>query len=223
MTEATSPKIRIMLLDDHTLFREGLRRLLDGEPDFEIAANCSSVPEALEIVHSQPIDIVLLDHDLGDETGSDFLARARELGYSGRLLMLTAGMSGVDSVDAVRSGVSGIFLKHNSPALLSEAIRKVMSGEAWLDKRQMQILAESAGPAERQPAQRPLTDREREVLRGVFEGLGNKEIAARLGVSESSVKASLQNLFQKTGVRTRSQLVRIALERYSGQWKPSGD
>jgi two-component system nitrate/nitrite response regulator NarL len=213
------PKIRILLLDDHTLFRDGLSRLLDSEPDFEIAANCSSVPEALEIVRRQPIDIVLLDHDLGEETGSDFLVRAREAGYSGHLLMLTAGMSGVDSVDAVRSGVSGIFLKHNSPALLSEAIRKVMSGEVWLDKRQMQILAQAAAPVERQPAQRSLTDREREVLKGVFEGLGNKEIAAKLGVSESSIKASLQNLFQKTGVRTRSQLVRIALERYGGQWK----
>jgi two-component system, NarL family, nitrate/nitrite response regulator NarL len=218
MTQASLPKIRILLLDDHTLFRDGLSRLLNSEPDFEIAANCSSVPEALEIVRKQPVDIVLLDHDLGEETGSDFLVRAREAGYSGRLLMLTAGMSGIDSVEAVRSGVSGIFLKHSSPALLSEAIRKVISGEAWLDKRQMQILAEAAAPVERQPAQRPLTEREHEVLRGVFEGLGNKEIAAKLGVSESSVKATLQNLFQKTGVRTRSQLVRIALERYSGQW-----
>jgi DNA-binding NarL/FixJ family response regulator len=219
MTQASMPKIRILLLDDHTLFRDGLSRLLDSEPDFEIAANCSSVPEALEIVRRLPIDIVLLDYDLGEETGSDFLVRAREAGYSGRLLMLTAGMSGVESVEAVRGGAAGIFLKHNSPALLSEAIRKVISGEAWLDKRQMQILAEAAAPFEQQPSQRPLTDREREVLRGVFEGLGNKEIAAKLGVSESSVKASLQHLFQKTGVRTRSQLVRIALERYAGQWK----
>ena len=219
MPPKSVPKIRILLLDDHTLFRDGLSRLLDSEPDFEIAANCSTIPEALEIIRKRPVDIVLLDYDLGEETGSDFLVRAREEGYSGRLLMLTAGMSGIDSVEAVRNGVSGIFLKHNSPALLSEAIRKVMSGEAWLDKRQMQILAEAAAPAHRQPAQRPLTDREHEVLRGVFEGFGNKEIAAKLGVSESSVKASLQNLFQKTGVRTRSQLVRIALERYSGQWK----
>ena len=188
-------------------------------PALRGVSNCSSIPEALEIIRTQSVDIVLLDHDLGEETGSDFLVRARETGYSGRLLMLTAGMSGIDSVEAVRSGVSGIFLKHNSPALLSEAIRKVMAGEAWLDKRQMQILAQAAAPTERQPTQRLLTDREHEVLRGVFEGFGNKEIAAKLGVSESSVKASLQNLFQKTGVRTRSQLVRIALERYSGQWK----
>jgi DNA-binding NarL/FixJ family response regulator len=118
MVRASMPKIRILLLDDHTLFRDGLSRLLDSEPDFEIAANCSSVPEALEIVRKQPVDIVLLDHDLGEETGSDFLIRARDAGYSGRLLMLTAGMSGIDSVEAVRRGVSGIFLKHNSPALL---------------------------------------------------------------------------------------------------------
>jgi two-component system nitrate/nitrite response regulator NarL len=94
----------------------------------------------------------------------------------------------------------------------------VMSGEAWLDKRQMHILALAAAPAE-QPSQRPLTQRERDVLRGGFEGVGNKEIAARLGVSESSVKASLQKLFQKTGVRTRSRLVRIALERYAEEWR----
>jgi DNA-binding NarL/FixJ family response regulator len=218
MTLSIMPKIRILLLDDHPLFREGLSRLLSSEPDFDVAANCSSVAEALEIVRKQSIDIVLLDHDLGEESGSDFLARARKGGYSGRLLMLTAGMSGPDSVEAVQSGVSGIFLKHSSPALLAEAIRKVMSGEAWLDKRQMQILARAAAPSEQNPSQRPLTDREREVLRGVFEGLGNKEIAVRLGVSESSVKASLQNLFQKTGVRSRSRLVRIALERYAGEW-----
>src|ERR1700722_19003063 len=121
MTQESSPRIRILLLDDHTLFREGLRRLLNGEPDFEIAANCSSVPEALEAVRKQPIDLVLLDHDLGDETSATFLMRAKESGYSGRLLMLTAGMSGADSVEAVRNGVSGIFLKHSSPALLSEA------------------------------------------------------------------------------------------------------
>jgi two-component system, NarL family, nitrate/nitrite response regulator NarL len=218
MTLSIMPKIRILLLDDHPLFREGLSRLLSSEPDFDVAANCSSVAEALEIVRKQSIDIVLLDHDLGEETGSDFLTRARKGGYSGRLLMLTAGMSGPDSVEAVQSGASGIFLKHSSPALLAEAIRKVMSGEAWLDKRQMQILAKAAAPSEQNPSQRPLTDREREVLRGVFEGLGNKEIAVQLGVSESSVKASLQNLFQKTGVRTRSRLVRIALERYSREW-----
>jgi DNA-binding NarL/FixJ family response regulator len=219
MTQASTARIRILLLDDHPLFREGLSRLLSSEPDFDVAANCSSVAEALEIVRSQSIDIVLLDHDLGEETGSDFLALSRKNGYSGRLLMLTAGMSGADSVEAVQSGASGIFLKQNSPASLAEAIRKVMSGEAWLDKKQMQLLAQAAAPAEQNPSQRPLTDREREVLRGVFEGLGNKEIAVRLGVSESSVKASLQNLFQKTGVRSRSRLVRIALERYAGEWR----
>jgi len=211
-------KIRILLLDDHTLFRESLSRLLASEPDFDVIADCSSISEALEVVQRQPIDLVLLDHDLGQDRGLQFLARARQAGYSGRLLMVTAGMTGADSVEAVRSGVSGIFLKHSSPALLAEAIRKVLSGELWLDQRQIQSLVQASAVTPEQTPQRPLTEREREVLRGVFEGLTNKEIAARLGVSESSVKASLQNLFQKTAVRTRSQLVRIALERYSREW-----
>jgi DNA-binding NarL/FixJ family response regulator len=110
-------------------------------------------------------------------------------------------------------GVSGIFLKQSSPALLIAAIRKVIGGEMWLDGNSARLLVPAANP--------PLefTGREREVLRGVFEGLSNKEIAVRLGISESTVKAGLQQLFQKTGVRTRSQLVRIALEQYAGQWQ----
>jgi two-component system, NarL family, nitrate/nitrite response regulator NarL len=211
-------RIRILLLDDHTLFRESLSRLLASEPDFDVAADCSSISEALEVVQKRPIDLVLLDHDLGQDRGFQFLAHAREVGYSGRLLMVTAGMTGADSVEAVRNGVSGIFLKHNSPALLAEAIRKVIAGELWLDQRQIQSLVHASVPAAEPTRQKALTERERDVLRGVFEGLTNKEIAVRLGVSESSVKASLQNLFHKTSVRTRSQLVRIALERYSGEW-----
>jgi len=88
-----------------------------------------------------------------------------------------------------------------------------MAGEMWLDGNSARLLVPAATP----PPE--FTEREREVLRGVFEGLSNKEIAARLSISESTVKAGLQQLFQKTGVRTRSQLVRIALEQYAGQWQ----
>jgi DNA-binding NarL/FixJ family response regulator len=212
-------KTRILLVDDHTLFREALSRWLEGEPDLAMAAHCASVSDALEILRRSPIDIVLLDHDLGQERGFQFLTEVREIGFEGRVLIVTAGMTDAESVKSLDLGAHGIFLKHSSPVLLAEAIRKVMAGETWLDPACIQALVEAAKRPEQAGRNRPFTERESRVLRGVLEGLSNKEIGVRLNISESSVKAALQQLFQKTGVRTRSQLVRIALEEHSGSWR----
>jgi two-component system, NarL family, nitrate/nitrite response regulator NarL len=210
--------IRLLLLDDHTLFRESLSRLLDAEPDFEMVADCSSVEQAIEVLRNRAVDLVLLDYDLGSERAPDFLDRAHELGLAPRVLMVTAGVTPSESVQILNEGASGIFLKHSSPALLAEAIRKVNSGETWVDQRCLRDIVHVASQPEGRSATKDFTERERAVLRGVFEGLSNKEIGARLGISEGSVKAALQQLFHKTGVRTRSQLVRIALEQFAGQW-----
>lgn len=201
------------------LFRESLSRLLESEPDFEMAGDCASVQEALAVLAKREVDLVLLDFDLGQESAFQFIGRVRELPVQPKILMVTAGMSDAEAVQLIAQGISGIFLKQSSPALLTEAIRKIMGGEVWLDQYSARLLVQAAGQHE--SGQRPpdFTEREREVLRGVFEGLTNKEIAARLSISESTVKAGLQQLFQKTGVRTRSQLVRIALEQYAGQWQ----
>ena len=212
-------KIRILLLDDHALFREGLSRLLAGEPDLVMTALCASVGEATDVLRREPIDLVLLDYDLGKERGFEFITQARQWGFQGRFLIVTAGMSDAESVQALGLGVAGIFPKHSSPALLKQAIRKVMAGETWLDQGSIQALVEATTRPQRVGPTRPFTERENQVLQGVFEGFSNKEIGARLNISESSVKAALQQLFQKTGVRTRSQLVRIALEELSARWK----
>jgi DNA-binding NarL/FixJ family response regulator len=205
-------KTRILLLDDHALFREGLSRLLEGQTDLEIVACCATVGEATEALRRKPIDLVLLDYDLGKERGFEFITQARQANFPGRFLVVTAGMSDAECVRALDFGVSGIFPKHSPPVLLLEAIRKVSAGETWLDQTAVRALVDAAKHPERSARARPFTERENQVLQGVFEGLSNKEIGARLSVSESSVKATLQQLFQKTGVRTRSQLVRIALE-----------
>jgi DNA-binding NarL/FixJ family response regulator len=212
-------KIRILLLDDHALFREGLSRLVDSEPDLEMTGHCATVDRAVDILRQKSIDLVLLDYDLGKENGFQFIARAREMGFEGRFLIVTAGMSDAQSVQAVRLGVGGIFTKHSSPVSLAQAIRKVMAGETWLDQSPMQALVEATKRQEAPDSRRPFTERENQVLQGVFEGFSNKEIGARLDISESSVKAALQQLFHKTGVRTRSQLVRIALEEGFGRRK----
>jgi DNA-binding NarL/FixJ family response regulator len=212
-------KIRILLLDDHALFREGLRRLLEGEPHLEMVACCASVGEAADVLRQKPIDLVLLDYDLGKERGFEFITQARQQGFQGRFLMVTAGMSDAESVQALALGVSGIFPKHSSPVVLTQAIRKVMGGETWLDENVVQALVRVSEHAPEEGRTKQFTERENQVLHGVFEGLSNKEIGARLNISESSVKAALQQLFQKTDVRTRSQLVRIALEEHGARWK----
>jgi len=206
-------RIRLLLIDDHVLFRDGLSRLLALEPDFEVVAGCATTAEALEAVGRAPVDIVLLDYDLGEDHGSHFILSSRQAGYTGKVLMVTAGMTAKESSAALRLGASGIFLKHNSPGTLAKAVRLIMGGEIWVDPKVIQLMADRVDQPEDERVSPFLTEREQQVLRGIFEGLTNKEIGARLGVTEGAIKATLQQLFQKTGVRTRSQLVRIAIER----------
>jgi DNA-binding NarL/FixJ family response regulator len=207
-------RIRILLVDDHALFREGLARLLSAEADFEVAAHCSSVVDGLNAFASTAIDLVLLDVDLDNERGLDFLLRARQQGFEGPVLIVTAGLSQSEAASLIAHGAAGIFLKQDSAQLLAKGIRTVADGRAWIDQRSLASLV-GIRQAPDSPEHRGLTEREKQVLRGVFDGLANKEIASRLRVSESSVKAVLQQLFDKTGVRTRSQLVRMVLEQYS--------
>ncbi len=183
-----------------------------------MVADCSSVEQAIDVLRDQDVDLVLLDYDLGQQRAPDFLDRARVLGLTPRVLMVTAGITPSESIQILNEGASGLFLKHSSPALLAEAIRRVHGGETWVDQRCLRDIVQVASQPEGRPVSKDFTDRERAVLKGVFEGLSNKEIGARLEISESSVKAALQQLFHKTGVRTRSQLVRIALEQFAGQW-----
>ena len=206
-------------MDDHSLFRESLSRLLEAERDLRIAGNCASIGEALSILDGERVDVVLLDYDLGEEQGAAFLEAAAKRGFEGHVLMVTAGMGDAETLRALEGGSSGIFLKHSPPTELVDAIHKVAKGEMWLDSRAVRSLV--AGAARRSEAQQTsqhLSSRERAVLKAVFEGFTNKEIAGKLQISESSVKAVMQQLFDKTGVRTRSQLVRIALERHAEDW-----
>jgi len=198
------------------LFRESVSRLLGAEPGFEVVAHCGTIVEALQVLRRKSIDLVLLDFDLGEQDGREFLRLAREQGFNGKVLIVTAGIDPGAVSELIRSGVSGVFHKHDSAGLLAQGIRDVMAGKVWLDQEQLQtaLMPEAAG---RKANARQFTERERQVLSFVFDGLANKEIAARIGVSEGSVKSTLQQLFSKTGVRTRSQLVRVVLEQYRDQ------
>ena len=188
-----------------------MRRLLVSESDFEIVAECGTPAEALDVLSGSAVDVVLLDFDLEDDIGTRFISSAARSGYKGKILMVTAGMSPPDVSVARKLGISGIFLKHNPPASLLEAIRAVAGGGLWMDPKMTP--PGTASGSVKSGTSTHLTPREQKVLRCVCEGLTNKEMAYHLGVSQSSVKATLQHLFDKMGVRTRGQLVRIAIER----------
>ncbi|HWC98953.1 MAG TPA: response regulator transcription factor [Candidatus Sulfopaludibacter sp.] len=203
--------IRALLVDDHALFRESVARVLGAEPALEVE-HCGSIKEALQLLAQRHFDLVLLDHDLGSERASQFLPAARQEGFEGRVLVVTAWVSDTEARRLMRQGVSGIFLKESPLSELSKSIRIVAAGGTWLAD------PFSRGPEQAESSTVPVfNDRQRQVLRFVLEGLSNKEIAWRLQISESYVKAILQSLFQKTGVRTRGQLVRVAFEQYEDQ------
>jgi DNA-binding NarL/FixJ family response regulator len=211
--------VRILLVDDHGLFRESVSRLLDAEPGFQVIGSCATAAEACSVLEREVPDVVLLDYDLGNERGTTFLDQARRAGFRGNVLVVTAGMSDAEILHLFENGLSGLFLKHSSPAQLIEAIHRVMQGEQWIDARAMRALIQGAHQRkEESEAERPFTPRERSVLKALLEGLTNKEIANSLAITETAVKWSIQRLFDKLGVRTRSQLVRIALEHGAQEW-----
>jgi DNA-binding NarL/FixJ family response regulator len=202
-----------LLLAEHLLFREGLRRLLATEQDFELVAQCSTSDEALQALGRHSVDIVIVDYDSGGEHGLEFIRKARNARRTGRIFLLTDGMSDGDAVRALGLGVCAIFLKSRRPNELAEGIRKVMRGETWIDEGCIRALIQAVDRSAQREQRRKLSDREQAVLKSVSEGLTNKEIAAALNMSEGSVKSAVQQLFVKTGVHRRSQLVRVALER----------
>jgi two-component system nitrate/nitrite response regulator NarL len=207
-------RIRALLIDDHALFRESVCGILGGKDGLEIE-HCGSIREGLAMLTQKRFDLVLLDHDLGGERASQFLPAARQIGFEGRVLVVTAWVSDNEARRLIRQGVAGIFLKEGSVSLLNESIRTVLAGGTWMDRSFSRM--EDNGDTASQASPPVFNERQRRVLRFVLEGLSNKEIAWRLQISESYVKAILQSLFQKTGVRTRGQLVRVAVEQYEDQ------
>lgn len=176
-------------------------------------------PKAKILVMRQHDSIRLLPRllEAGERDGREFLRLAREQGFQGKILVVTAGVDARGISDLIRAGVSGVFRKHDSAALLAEGIRDVMAGKTWLNQRELQMTLNADAASVPLVEARQFTERERQVLSRVFDGLANKEIAAQIGVSQGSVKSTLQQLFSKTGVRTRSQLVRVVLEQYRDQ------
>jgi two-component system nitrate/nitrite response regulator NarL len=204
------PPISLFVVDDHALFREGLLRLLETDPHLLVVGSASSVQSSIEQLQRLQVDVLIVDYDLGTDTAVNLVRQLRQTGFSGRVLVVTAGLPNADAVELIKLGVSGIFLKKDPPEALHRNIREVAAGKVLIDQSYLQSLLSAATDGNESSLR--LTDRDKQVIRGVLEGLSNKEIASNLAISETAVKASLQQVFAKTGVRTRSQLVRVALE-----------
>jgi DNA-binding NarL/FixJ family response regulator len=214
---ASIKTINIALMDDHALFREGLRRVLESEPHIHVVAEASTMAEGMLLCESGPdFDIALIDYQLqGDPSagsGLELLRLLRRTRPEAKALMLTGGLPGAVLMEVLKQHRAGVFLKSEPVSELLAAIGKTLRGDIAISSKVAETLLGEASNEEPRVASASFSERELMVLRFITEGLANKEIAARLATSESNVKAILQRLFEKTGVRSRSQLVRYVFE-----------
>lgn len=209
--------IRTLLVDDHTLFRESLRRVLEADKRFQVVGEASTLGEAMALIQSQSeFDLLLIDFQLNvRDPGSNGLIAmraARSARPAAAIILVTAGAGNEDINEAVETLRASVFLKSERTSDLFIAIEHTLEGHVWISSGAQHLLLDQPKAIAMQTPEAAFTARELIVLRHITEGLSNKEIADQLSISESGVKALLQRLFEKTSVRTRSQLVRYVFE-----------
>jgi two-component system, NarL family, nitrate/nitrite response regulator NarL len=201
---------RILLIDDHPVIRKGLRALLGEYPEFEVVGEAGSRSEALALVASERPNLALLDLDLGSTTSLDFLSELLAAGGGMQVLVLTGVRDKDLHRQALQLGAMGIVLKDHAAEILIEAIQKVSGGEVWLDRSMLVALLGSTHRANTDPERvkiNMLTEREREIIRLLAEGLRNKQIGERLFISEITVRHHLTSIFNKLAVSDRVELL----------------
>lgn len=211
-----SEALRLLLVDDHEMFREGLIRMLEKDSRFRVTGHAGSASEALELLKETNPSIVLLDVDLGAERAIDFVQGARRARFEGRILIVTSAISDAEAVQLVHAGVAGIIHKRHSFAKLRETILAVSAGEVSIESVYLAPVLRAMDRT-RKPKSQMLTPRDKAVVSSVLKGLSNREMAEALGISEAAIKASMRHVCAKLGVRTRSQLVKVTIEQYKDQ------
>jgi two-component system, NarL family, nitrate/nitrite response regulator NarL len=220
-------KIRIVVADDHPIFRDGLCRLLALEEDFEVVAQAQDGRQVLDVLQQHEPDILLLDLKMPGLDGLATLQRLQIAKNKTRVIVLTASDDKNEFVQAMKLGTSGIVLKQTATELLIKSIRKVHAGEIWLDShttaaviRQFVANDEAQSPSmpslppappTRERERSPLSQREREIVALVAQGFKNKEMAEKMFISEQTVKNHLHNIFDKLGVSDRLELALYAI------------
>jgi two-component system, NarL family, nitrate/nitrite response regulator NarL len=208
------PNIRILIADDHAIFREGLRKLLDSAADMSIVGEACNGNECIRMVTKLKPDILLLDLRMPEKDGLSVLEEVNLDSIPTRVIVVTAAEDDRDVVRAMRLGARGVVLKQSASDLLVKSIRKVFDGEIWLDNRMtaevINAFKKSAEAGQRR--EKPLlSEREREIVQLVAQGFRNREIGEKLFISEQTVKNHLHNIFDKLGVSDRLELALYAI------------
>jgi DNA-binding NarL/FixJ family response regulator len=193
--------IRVLLADDHAIVLEGLRALLDGEPDITVAAWTTDGTEVVKLVEQHKPDVVVLDLELTSIKGTEVIAALRDRPAPPKVLVLTAYNDGESLRSALDAGAEGLALKTESPQQTLTAIRQVHAGQLVFPQAARRWIEGRAGGG----SPGDLTPREREVWALVAGGLTNPQIAERLGLSDNTVKFHVQHLFSKLGVKNRTE------------------
>jgi two-component system, NarL family, nitrate/nitrite response regulator NarL len=221
--------IRIVIADDHPIFRDGLRRLLETETDLKVIGEASDGGEAVKMARQLKPDIMLLDLSMPKQTGMDALRELTNAANSQpvRVILLTAAAEKRQIVEALQLGARGVVLKDSATQLLLKSIHTVMAGEYWVGRESvsnlvqyLRTLVQSSGEEAKQK-KFGLTPRELEIVSAVVAGYSNKEIAEYFKISEDTVKHHLSNIFDKLGVSTRLELALFAVNQ-SLPLKPIG-
>ena len=210
---AKKGQIRILLADDHPIFRDGLKKLLSLEEDMSVVGEAATAGECVSLLGKLKPDVLLLDLKFPDRDGLTILEETNLESLPTKAIVLTASDDERDVVRAMRLGARGVVLKQAATDLLIKSIRKVQQGEIWVDRKMtaevMKALAQSAEAVRRE---KPLlSDREREIVQLVASGLRNREIGEKLFISEQTVKNHLHNIFEKLGVSDRLELALYAI------------
>ncbi len=207
--------IRLVLADDHPIVLQGLRRLFEQQPDFDVVACCGDADAALAAVAAQPVDVLVLDYRMPGRNGLEVLRALAAAKSTCRPIILTAAIRDDEVVEAIELGLRGLVLKESAPDVLVQCVRAVHRGEQWVERETLtrafgRVLRRQS--AERGPAS-TLTRREIEIIKLVAEGLRNKEVAERLSISEGTVKIHLHHIYDKLGVDGRLELLLAAQQR----------
>lgn len=212
-----SAPVRILIADDHPIFRDGLKRLLESERDFKVVGEACDGIEAVDLVHRFTPEILLLDLAMPRRPGLEALREISTREVPVRVILLTAAAEREQIVEALQLGARGVVLKDSATQILLKSIRAVMSGEYWVGRESvsnlvqyLRSLIDSSATASRRK-RFGLTPRELEVISAVVAGYANKEIAEHFKISEDTVKHHLSNIFDKVGVSTRLELALFAV------------
>jgi DNA-binding NarL/FixJ family response regulator len=202
-------QVRIAIVDDHPIFRDGLRRLLESEPGFVIVAEGTDGLDAVRIAKELVPDVMLLDVAMPRMDGVDALS-APELAAT-RVVVLTAGLTERQATQVVDLGARGIVLKESATRLLVDSIRGVMDGRVMIAPEVAATLAQTVDANGRKARPYRLTARESEIVNAIADGRSNREIAEALGISLQTVKHHLTSIFDKTGTSSRLELALVAI------------